>query len=45
MLEHWKVIGAKEKKSQEMIDKYNSLKGAKAISSDMFFGESNGDES
>lgn len=32
------IFGQREIKSQEVKDKYASLSGAKAISSDMFFG-------
>jgi hypothetical protein len=33
------IFGAKEEKSQEIKDRYSALSGARAISSDMFFGE------
>jgi hypothetical protein len=33
------LFGAKEEKSQEIKDRYSALQGARAISSDMFFGE------
>jgi hypothetical protein len=32
------VFGAQEKKSEEVQQRYQQLAGAKAISSDMFFG-------
>ena len=33
------VFGKREEKSEEVVQKYQSLAGAKAISSDMFFGK------
>jgi len=32
------IFGAQEAKSQEIVERYAALSGAKAISSDMFFG-------
>ncbi len=36
------VFGEQEKKSDEVVQRYQQLAGAKAISSDMFFGRADG---
>lgn len=36
------IFGEREQKSQEVKDKYAALSGARAISSDMFFGTADG---
>ena len=36
------VFGKQEKKSEEVVQRYQQLAGAKAISSDMFFGRPEG---